>query len=33
VTYDTKALFGKFEGTCAIKLKSPQEKKDEKAKK
>jgi hypothetical protein len=33
VTYDTKGLFGKFDGTCKITLKSPQEKKDEKAKK
>jgi hypothetical protein len=39
VTYDTKGLFGKFDGTCQIKLTKPQElkkpaeKKDEKAKK
>ena len=34
VTFDTKSLFGKFDAICEIKLKKPQEKKDEdKAKK
>jgi hypothetical protein len=29
VTFDTKDLFGKFDATGKIKLKNPQEKKDE----
>jgi hypothetical protein len=29
VTFDTKNLFGKLDATCDIKLKNPQEKKDE----
>jgi hypothetical protein len=29
VSYDTKDLFGKFDATCEIKLKMPEEKKDD----
>jgi hypothetical protein len=29
VTFDTKNLFGKLDATCGLKLRNPQEKKDE----
>jgi hypothetical protein len=32
ITFDTKELFGKFDATCEIKLKNPEEKKAEEKK-